>query len=546
MEMIVIDDVAVPAQDANGIIVDTTLLAQREAFLRPDSLVAIVMLTDENDCSVVDGGIGWLTATYSVGGAVFAMPPATSACDSNPNDRCCRSCGQAGEGAGCPSAENDANCDPPLPNEQDAFNLRCFKQKQRFGVDLLYPIERYVGALTQAEVYDTHRCDQGECPLVPNPLFAPRSGSAPRDPTLVFLAGIVGVPWQDIATEASLMDPTTLEFMSVAELEANHRWDLILGHPEADNPAAGVALPSDPLMLEQSDPRRGTHPITNEAIAPETSTDPQANSINGHEYVNDTHDDLQYACIFPLTEPRDCSTPGTNACDCLEEFLGSNRPLCNPPGGGPAQSMQYYAKAYPGLRLLQTLRDIGDNAIVASICPKVTDAAMLSGGDRHPAFGYNPAMAALIERTKGVLGARCLPRALDVDDDGRIACSIVEATQARRACDDANRSVVDEPVADAVVRELQRAGLCGGTTAISCDDYSLCHIGQLAGEALAACQNQVNYQGEPGYCYIDAAEGVGNEVLLRGCPQTEQRRLRFVGSDTPAAGSLAFIVCDST
>ncbi len=33
---------------------DQTLLAQRKAFLRPDSLVAIVMLTDENDCSIVE------------------------------------------------------------------------------------------------------------------------------------------------------------------------------------------------------------------------------------------------------------------------------------------------------------------------------------------------------------------------------------------------------------------------------------------------------------------------------------------------------------
>src|ERR1019366_6740939 len=42
--------------------VDTTLLAQRAAFLRPDSLVAVIVLTDEND-SEVDvralGGLAW-------------------------------------------------------------------------------------------------------------------------------------------------------------------------------------------------------------------------------------------------------------------------------------------------------------------------------------------------------------------------------------------------------------------------------------------------------------------------------------------------------
>ena len=39
---------------------DDALLAQRAAFLRPDSLVAIVMLTDENDCSVRDTDVGWV------------------------------------------------------------------------------------------------------------------------------------------------------------------------------------------------------------------------------------------------------------------------------------------------------------------------------------------------------------------------------------------------------------------------------------------------------------------------------------------------------
>jgi hypothetical protein len=41
-----------PATDSdNRILLDDTLLARRTAFLRDGSLVAIVMLTDENDCS---------------------------------------------------------------------------------------------------------------------------------------------------------------------------------------------------------------------------------------------------------------------------------------------------------------------------------------------------------------------------------------------------------------------------------------------------------------------------------------------------------------
>src|SRR6185295_9118538 len=50
---------------------DEALLAQRKAFLRPDSLVAIVMLSDENDCSIRDDQVGWFV------GANGRMPLST-------------------------------------------------------------------------------------------------------------------------------------------------------------------------------------------------------------------------------------------------------------------------------------------------------------------------------------------------------------------------------------------------------------------------------------------------------------------------------------
>ena len=60
--------------------VDDALLAQRKEFLRPNSLVAIVMLTDENDCSIRDTDVGW------VGVAEGAIPTGSAACADNPND----------------------------------------------------------------------------------------------------------------------------------------------------------------------------------------------------------------------------------------------------------------------------------------------------------------------------------------------------------------------------------------------------------------------------------------------------------------------------
>ena len=46
---------------------DKTVLAQRQAFLRSDSLVAVVMLSDENDCSIRDDGQGWLVSIATPG-----------------------------------------------------------------------------------------------------------------------------------------------------------------------------------------------------------------------------------------------------------------------------------------------------------------------------------------------------------------------------------------------------------------------------------------------------------------------------------------------
>jgi hypothetical protein len=67
---------------------DTAILTQRAAFLRPDSLVAVIMLTDENDCSVKAGGQAWYMAETGT-----AMWRAASKCETTPSDPCCYSCG---------------------------------------------------------------------------------------------------------------------------------------------------------------------------------------------------------------------------------------------------------------------------------------------------------------------------------------------------------------------------------------------------------------------------------------------------------------------
>jgi hypothetical protein len=48
-----------------------------------------------------------------------------------------------------------------------------------------------------------------------------------------------------------------------------------------------------------------------------------------------------------------------------------------------------------------------------------------------------------------------------------------------------------------------------------------------------------------GWCYIDAASTpqVGNAELVKDCPDTEQRLMRFVGDGDPRFGADVFITC---
>ena len=130
-----------------------------------------------------------------------------------------------------------------------------------------------MNALTSGTIQDRN----GQ--LVANPLYQdlnPNDANTTiRDPGLVMLGGIVGVPWQDIAR-----DPSNLGagFKSPDELLASGTWDAILGDPESYVP------PSNPLMVE--------------------STAPRGTALDRSIPDND---DVQYACTFPLLMPRDCS-----------------------------------------------------------------------------------------------------------------------------------------------------------------------------------------------------------------------------------------------
>ncbi len=362
--------------------IDQTLLDQRAAFLRPDSVVVIVSLSDENDCSIDDddGTQGWLVG-YKGGVSMLSwhMPRATSECATNPNDSCCRPCGS--EPTGCPPSTGDTACmvSQNLTTSDDSMNLRCYRQRQRFGIDLLYPLDRYLNAFTGGEVYDHH--GQGH----PNPLFA-----GGRNSRLVVYAPIVGVPWQDVAQAPN--DTTNLDVLSSHDLRTSGRWSVLVGDYR------NYVDPSDPFMIESIDPRTGSNPITGAPIVGDDSTNPAA-TINGHEQAPQAvRDDLQYACTFPLPAPIVCDGTNPDGCDCDTDELAYNRPQCQPPGGGAAGNTEYLGVAYPGIRHLELARELGDRAVISSICSRNT-----TNPDADD-YGYLPAMRAIQTRLTALLG----------------------------------------------------------------------------------------------------------------------------------------------
>ena len=229
--------------------------------------------------------------------------------------------------------------------------------------------------------------------------------------------------------------------------------------PENDYDYVGI----DPHMIESYQPRIGTSVVPFQTATPlpayplpglcsqggatcgtsVAETAPQApgsannaDPYNGHEWITnagghvDLNVDREYACIFPLTTPHDCSKnaqgdynvpANQDACDCSSITLTADQlsPLCasvmNP-------TSQTSAKAYPTIRELDLAYKMGANGIVSSICPiDVNDNT--AGND--PLYGYRPAVASIINRLKSALNVQCLPQTLNTEDGGEEPCLIL-------------------------------------------------------------------------------------------------------------------------
>jgi hypothetical protein len=343
--------------------VDGTLLAQRAAFLRPDSVIALVMLTDDDDRSIDPlsiGGQGWGfgaqqfpgSQTFRADGRSTTAPRGTSTCATSPSDPACTSCGFAAScnpaDPACQAIKNDANCQMNggyFGASEDDLNVRFAHMKRRFGLDPQYPVDRYVAGLSNAKVpngaaeHDAGGKYVGTAACT-NPLFA---ASLPKT------AGE-----ETCALPARTRAPDSVLFLLLGGvpgtlLAPSPDWKGILGSDPANDDETGI----DPHMAVSITPRASLPAPS--ATRGDNGTDP----IEGREW-DTAGTDLQYACTFDWPAAKTC-TLGDPSCVCAANAL-VNPPVCN------AANQQTKGFAHPTVRELRVAQALGSRASVGSLC----------------------------------------------------------------------------------------------------------------------------------------------------------------------------------
>ena len=535
--------------------VDTTLLKMRHDFLRPDSLIAIIQITDEED-SWSDpqwlGGYGWTVRTnnFPGGPGQGVGPRGTSECDqpidpnnpttTGPNNPDCTSCAFPSSNkplSGTPIGE-DPNCNACAPGAStcpmkgwyspattstpisaaDGLNVRYGEQymQRRYGLDPQFAIQRYVDGLKSNQVPDRDHETQDFRNYAPvknctNPLFAQDlpDGSdtspgalcdlqlGPRTPDLVFYALIGGVPNSLLEKDLTSGD-----------------WQKILGKDPEHFDLTGI----DPHMIESTTPRPGL-PVSGATY--NLGTDPD----NGREWNTLTSvafSDLQYACTFDLSTPKPCTGTGSaGACDCADvngaTTAADGPPLCDPQN----RTTQIKGKAYPTIRELRVAQALGPQASVASICAKVT-----TGSTSDPSYGYNPAMNAILERFAGIASGNCFPTALAQNADGTVSCEVlvVYPTRSNQAtgCTDPGMSQPTNGELQSFLTQWESS--VGGPPPVLCVYEQLTPGIDYAGPSCDGSNSA-------GWCYVQGASNTG------GCAQS----FEFGGAGPPAGTQLDLI-----
>jgi hypothetical protein len=540
-------------QHAQWVGVDTTILAQRADFLRPDSLVAVIVLTDEND-SEVDvrsfGGTAWRFMISSTGTNPFFPPRGTSICQTKPMDPACTSCAFHTNPSDPQCTTEDGTYRDPTDWGAD-LNLRHVHEKQKYGVSVQFPIERYVLGLTSPRVPDrTHEyppAAKSYAGLDPsnlsctNPLYAaslprPPPGSSSWNPTadelckltpgprkrkLVFYGHIGGVPHQLLQ-----VDPTKPDSPQKDKLTADD-WQLILGKDPESLDYTGI----DPHMVESYNQRTNV-PVPTSGFKVADQSQPQnTDPIAGREWQTDSTTplrqgplvDREYACIFKLDQPRDCR----DAVIMTDDALSASCDCASPMSGGvfthaqvPAvcddanPRMQDFAKAYPTIRELDLARLLGkvpdaNEGIISSLCPiHTTDMSPDHMSD--PLYGYRPAMNAIVKALGSALKTQCLPNRLDIDEKvnpPRVPCLVLGtfpgppgAQGVPAQCSDVEGDAFTD-AEPSVLQEFKKdrhaAWVQGGSSGPDPSLNLICEVKQVTPNT------PCNVDGESGWCYFE-------------------------------------------
>lgn len=535
--------------------IDVDLLTQRADFLRPDSLVAVILLTDEDDSSVdplAVGGQGWAfmanqfpgSTVFRADGKTTTAPRGTSACENDPGSPDCTSCGFAAtcnpSDAACAKIKNDPECQKNNgyygPTE-DQLNARFSQQlvKRNYGIDPQYPISRYTDGLTKAKVPDRTtehvqkvRSDgkgrdigpysgAGKCT---NPLFASKLPRAQGDEVcnlprgtrtsdLIFFAVVGGVP-----NDLLHFDPNDPEKSRIT----NDDWVKILGRDPGHYNYEGL----DPHMIESKGARAGLPAPSN------TRGDNGTDQVHGREWDTGGND-LQYACTFKLPPPGRTCTSMDTSCDCAD--MSRNPPLC-----GATIGQQTRAKAYPTVREFMAVRALGDQGVIASLCP-----ITLEGDKQAPQYGYNPAVKAIVDRLKNALTTQCLPQKLtrdpavnpDTKQANEVPCLVL--AQLGDASDSCEKAGLKHPPADIEQKFKEQQKAESGDVKDGGVDLSglpVCILDQKTVEAGETCKEDANKV----WCYVENSK---DKSPAGRCPQA----LIFSGATGALAGARFSLQC---
>jgi len=203
-----------------------------ESVLAARFAVAIVMLSDENDCSIRDDGVGWFVVRNRPDAALHV---AVRREPKRPVLPLLRAKRDERTAAGCPALTDDPGVQERrsgsavrhLDNLHDELNFTLLQSAQALR---LRSAVRDVAIRERAHA-TTLALAVNPAVSLTNPLYDTTGTSAPRDPSLVFfLAGIVGVPGRILP-----MTPPSrarAHYLTAQELVAKDRWDRAAWQPD--------------------------------------------------------------------------------------------------------------------------------------------------------------------------------------------------------------------------------------------------------------------------------------------------------------------------